>query len=257
MSYDVPGGGKKGSNFVDKSDWVAPFNGRMLMASSHQHGGAQVPDAPEPHLQAPAVQGARLPRAREPRLQHDPPDPARAGPDRQRRVRQLPGHPDREGRGAAPHGGARQPQPARGLDGLLGHLVREGRLGEEVRQAAQGHRRDQQAEALRPHARTTTSWCRSWRSRRARSARSTAARSRSATTSSGPAGSPRRSASRSRGGSAGTKPHSVTVANGPRGFSSVYWGTQRGTLHRHAEGQGHLQARLPGAPDDDGGDAGR
>ncbi|HEU0023468.1 MAG TPA: hypothetical protein VFQ12_02475 [Thermoleophilaceae bacterium] len=41
MSYDVPGGGKKGSNFVDKSDWVAPFNGRMLMASNHQHGGAK------------------------------------------------------------------------------------------------------------------------------------------------------------------------------------------------------------------------
>ncbi len=41
MSYDVPGGGKKGSNFVDQSDWVAPFNGRMLMASSHQHGGAK------------------------------------------------------------------------------------------------------------------------------------------------------------------------------------------------------------------------
>ncbi len=41
MSYDVPGGGKEGSNFVDKSDWVAPFNGRMLMASSHQHGGGK------------------------------------------------------------------------------------------------------------------------------------------------------------------------------------------------------------------------
>jgi plastocyanin len=41
MSYDVPGGGKKGSNFVDSSDWVAPFNGRMLVASSHQHGGGK------------------------------------------------------------------------------------------------------------------------------------------------------------------------------------------------------------------------
>ena len=36
-----PGGGKKGSNFVDKSDWVAPFSGRMLVASSHQHGGGK------------------------------------------------------------------------------------------------------------------------------------------------------------------------------------------------------------------------
>jgi plastocyanin len=41
MSYDVPGGGKKGSNFVDSSDWVAPFSGRMLVASSHQHGGGK------------------------------------------------------------------------------------------------------------------------------------------------------------------------------------------------------------------------
>jgi plastocyanin len=28
---------------------------------------------------------------------------------------------------------------------------------------------------------------------------------------------------------AGTQPHSVTVANGPRGFSSIYWGRTRGT----------------------------
>jgi plastocyanin len=41
MSYDVPGGGKKGSNFVDSSDWTAPFNGRLLVASSHQHGGGK------------------------------------------------------------------------------------------------------------------------------------------------------------------------------------------------------------------------
>jgi hypothetical protein len=39
MAYDVPGGGRRGSKFVDSSDWVAPFNGRLLMASSHQHGG--------------------------------------------------------------------------------------------------------------------------------------------------------------------------------------------------------------------------
>jgi hypothetical protein len=41
MSYDVPGGGRKGSNFVDRSDWTAPFSGRLLMASSHQHGGGK------------------------------------------------------------------------------------------------------------------------------------------------------------------------------------------------------------------------
>jgi plastocyanin len=41
MSYDVPGGGKPGSNFVDSSDWTAPVSGRLLVASSHQHGGGK------------------------------------------------------------------------------------------------------------------------------------------------------------------------------------------------------------------------
>jgi len=41
MSYDVPGGGRKGSNYVNSSEWVAPFSGRMLVASSHQHGGGK------------------------------------------------------------------------------------------------------------------------------------------------------------------------------------------------------------------------
>jgi plastocyanin len=41
MAYDVPGGGPPGSNFVDSSDWVAPFSGRLLVASSHQHGGGK------------------------------------------------------------------------------------------------------------------------------------------------------------------------------------------------------------------------
>src|SRR5918992_3440737 len=41
MAYDVPGGGRRGWNFGDKSDWVAPFNGRLLMAASHQHGGGK------------------------------------------------------------------------------------------------------------------------------------------------------------------------------------------------------------------------
>jgi plastocyanin len=41
MAYDVPGGGRRGSNFVNSSDWVAPFSGRLLMASSHQHGGGK------------------------------------------------------------------------------------------------------------------------------------------------------------------------------------------------------------------------
>jgi plastocyanin len=43
MSYDVPGGGRKGSNFVSSSDWVVPegLNGRILLGASHHHGGAK------------------------------------------------------------------------------------------------------------------------------------------------------------------------------------------------------------------------
>jgi hypothetical protein len=41
MAYDVPGGGPKGSNFVDTSTWTVPYNGRILMGASHQHGGGK------------------------------------------------------------------------------------------------------------------------------------------------------------------------------------------------------------------------
>jgi plastocyanin len=37
MSYDVPGGG---GTFVDRSEWTVPFNARILAGISHHHGGA-------------------------------------------------------------------------------------------------------------------------------------------------------------------------------------------------------------------------
>jgi plastocyanin len=37
MAYDVPGGG---TTYEDRSSWTAPFNGRILNAASHHHGGA-------------------------------------------------------------------------------------------------------------------------------------------------------------------------------------------------------------------------
>ena len=40
MAYDVPGGGKPGSTFVDRSTWTAPFSARILGGASHHHGGA-------------------------------------------------------------------------------------------------------------------------------------------------------------------------------------------------------------------------
>jgi plastocyanin len=43
MAYDVPGGGRKGSNFVDRTTWTVPpgLNGRVVLAASHHHGGAK------------------------------------------------------------------------------------------------------------------------------------------------------------------------------------------------------------------------
>jgi hypothetical protein len=41
MAYDVAGGGPKGSSHVDQSTWTAPFSGRLLAAFSHQHGGGK------------------------------------------------------------------------------------------------------------------------------------------------------------------------------------------------------------------------
>lgn len=40
MAYDVPGGGAKGSTFTDRSTWTVPFSGRILGGGSHHHGGA-------------------------------------------------------------------------------------------------------------------------------------------------------------------------------------------------------------------------
>ena len=41
MAYDIPGGGPKGSSVVDESTWKAPMSGRILLAASHQHGGGK------------------------------------------------------------------------------------------------------------------------------------------------------------------------------------------------------------------------
>ena len=50
---------------------------------------------------------------------------------------------------------------------------------------------------------------------------------------------------------AGAEPHSVTVANGPRGFSSNYLGQFGGTLLVHAHRARHVPPHVPDPPDDD------
>lgn len=41
MAYDVPGGGEPGENFTNRTTWTSPVDGRILLAASHQHGGAR------------------------------------------------------------------------------------------------------------------------------------------------------------------------------------------------------------------------
>ena len=41
MAYDVPGGGEAGENYRNTTTWTSPVNGRILLAASHQHGGAR------------------------------------------------------------------------------------------------------------------------------------------------------------------------------------------------------------------------
>jgi hypothetical protein len=38
--YDVPGGGKRGSRHVKRADWTPPQGGRIVAAGGHVHGGA-------------------------------------------------------------------------------------------------------------------------------------------------------------------------------------------------------------------------
>jgi len=43
MAYDVPGGGRKGSQFVNENTWTVPkgLTGRIVYAASHNHGGGK------------------------------------------------------------------------------------------------------------------------------------------------------------------------------------------------------------------------
>jgi hypothetical protein len=43
MAYDVPGGGLPGSEYVDESSWTVPegLDGRIVTATNHQHGGGK------------------------------------------------------------------------------------------------------------------------------------------------------------------------------------------------------------------------
>ena len=122
--YDVPGGGGPGSSFVERGSWRVPdgFNGRIILAQSHQHGGARYQTLGSRTCGGGFSRRAPTTAGRPP-LQHRQADPARTGADRERYVRQREGHSDQRGRGAHEAGRARRQQPARGRHGVWWLLV--------------------------------------------------------------------------------------------------------------------------------------
>jgi hypothetical protein len=228
MSYDVPGGGRPGSNFVDSSDWVAPFNGRLLMASSHQHGGGKYQTLDS------RTCGRRLFKAP---VYHGPPDHVyntirpilhEPGPIGNGAYATGRGIPIRQGevlRRTAVHDNHNLHVAAMGFWATW--FVRDdsvkpcGRMPDDIVEINRPKRFDRTPDYDRKVPQLA-------RPRGAFSAfdgnplqvgddffqpgRITARAGETVTWSFG-----------------GTKPHSVTVANGPRGFSSVYWGQTRGS----------------------------
>jgi plastocyanin len=57
--YDVPGGGAPGSTHVRSADWVAPWSGRLIAGGGHVHGGAK-----ELNLTQPGCGDRQLARSR-------------------------------------------------------------------------------------------------------------------------------------------------------------------------------------------------
>ena len=257
MSYDVPGGGKKGSNFVDKSDWVAPFNGRMLMASSHNHGGAKYQALSSLTCKRRLFKAPVYNAPNEPRVPDDPADPARAGTDRQRRLRQL--------QGASRSRRARCSQRVAVHDNHNLHVasmgfwatwfvkddsVKEcGKIPNDIVEINKPKRYDHTPDYdLKVPQLSKPQGAFSAFDGNDLTVGDDFFRPGRITAKVGQPVTWRFS---------GQKPHSVTVANGPRGFSSIYWGSTARHVHRHAEGEGHLPAGLPRPPHVDGGDAGR
>ena len=228
MSYDVPGGGKKGSNFVDQSDWVAPFNGRMLMASSHQHGGAKYHTlqsltckrrlfkAPVYHAPANHVYNTIRP------ILHEP------GPIGTGAYASYRGIPIKQGevlRRTAVHENHNLHVASMGFWATWfvkdDSVKKCGKLPKDIVEINKPKRFDRTPnyelevpQLSKPVGAFATF------DGNALTVGDDFFRPGRITSKVGQPVTWRFS---------GTKPHSVTVANGPRGFSSVYWGTERGT----------------------------
>ena len=228
-----------------------PDAGRLVAPARRR----QVPDARQPHLPAPPVQGARLPRAAEPSLQPDPADPARAGADRHRRVRDARGHPaSRRARCcAAPRSTTTTTctWPSMGFWATWfvedESVKRCGKLPNDIVEINKPKRYDRTPnyDLVVPQLSKPRGAMTAFDGERAPDRRRLL-----------PSGQADRQG----------RPDADLDASAARSRTASRWPTGRAASRRstgadarrvqlHAEGEGHLQARLPGPPDDDGADA--
>ena len=231
MGYDVPGGGAPGSTFVDRSQWTVPFSGRILGGGSHHHGGAlhqtlRSVSCGRTLFDAKAYYGADdHPYNTIRPILHEP------GPIANGTFRTLQGIPVTAGEvleREAVHSNEELHVAAMGF--WATYFVRDdsvAQCGADAVGPARGHRAGASTTSARRTSSTGSS--RSCSRRGASGARSTASRS--------PIGDQWFKSQRltAKVGQKitwefrGDEPHSVSVANGPRGFSSSYLGVTRGS----------------------------
>jgi plastocyanin len=228
MSYDVPGGGRRRSNFVERSRWRAPYNARIVGAMSHQHGGAKYQSLRSVTcgrrlFKAPAYYGrANHIYNRIRPILHEP------GPIGNGAYASVRGIPVAKGEvltRRAVHDNSNLHVASMGFWVL--NLVRDdsvrpcGRIPSDIREINKPKRYDKTPNygLVVPQLYKPSGAFQAF------------------------AGSPvsvgdlffRPGKLTARVGQpiswrfTGSQPHSVTVANGPRGFSSIYWGRRRGT----------------------------
>ena len=248
---------RAGSTFIDRSTWTAPFNARILGAASHHHGGAinhtlTSQTCGRTLFDAKAYYGAAdHPYNTIRPILHEP------GPIANGTFRSAQGLPVAAGEvleRAALHDNATLHVAAMGFWVLLLVArrrasprcaplptdVREVTVPAKLRHAAPFVYSRVVPQLFKPGGPLAG-----------------VQRRASATSSSAPAASTAKVGQRLTWRFAGVEPHSVTVANGPRGFSSNYLGNTSGELLVHADGAGHVPADVPDPPDDDGADAPR
>ena len=231
MSYDVPGGGKKGSNFVcaerlDGARGRQRANPDRRLASPRRRASIRASRA------APAGGGSSR---RRPTTARRTTSTTRSGRSSTSRARSATAPSPRRRACRSPRarccGGSRSTTTTtctwpRWASGRLWWSATSRSSAAARCPPTWSTSTGRDASTAR---RTTSSRCRSWPSRLARSALFDGSPLQIGDDFFAPGKITARAGETVTWSFAGRRPHSVTVANGPRGFSSVYWGRTRGS----------------------------